>query len=213
MVRLWCPSHIHLAALDEDIIVLDVAADRYSCLLEANAHLSFGPAGAILAADEEVAESLLGASLASRSPCKLTRPAIIPARREVTPSATPTRSDVLRAAIVLLTATLAFRRKSFSELLRPPAFSAHASEGADAAALGLLLGAARTARPWVPNEGECLQRAYLLRAFLAGRGVRTDWIFGVRTWPFSAHCWLQIGDLVVGDRLDRVNRYTPIMRA
>ena len=213
MVRLWCPPHIHLAALDEDIIVLDVAADRYSCLLEANAHFSVGPAGAILAANEEVAESLLGAALASRSSCKLTRPVIIPAQREVTPSATPTRSDVLRAAIILLTATLAFRRKSFSELLDPPVSSAHKSAGVDVAALELLLGAARTVRPWIPFEGECLQRAFLLRTFLARRGVSTDWFFGVRTWPFSAHCWLQIGDLVIGDRLERVNRYTPIMRA
>jgi hypothetical protein len=78
--------------------------------------------------------------------------------------------------------------------------------------LHALLAAARRARPWLPFEGECLQRTFLLRYFLARSGVATDWVFGVRTWPFSAHCWLQIGDLVVGDRLERVQRFTPIMK-
>jgi len=211
MVRLWCPSNIHLASLDEDIVVLDVAADRYSCLLEAQTQVTVEAGGAISVRDEAVAETLLDTGLASRSPCRPARSPIAPARREVVPCPTPPRSDVFRAAVVLLTATLAFRRKSFSELLRPP--SRPALKAADIATLERLLGAARTARPWIPNEGQCLQRAYLLRAFLARRGVATDWIFGVRTWPFSAHCWLQIGDLVVGDRLDRVQRYAPIFKA
>jgi len=76
-----------------------------------------------------------------------------------------------------------------------------------------LVGAARIVRPWVPSEGECLQRAFQLRRLLARRGIAVDWVFGVRTWPFGAHCWLQSGDMLVGDRLERVGRYTPIMRA
>ena len=44
-------------------------------------------------------------------------------------------------------------------------------------------------------------------------GIATQWLFGVRTWPFAAHCWLQIGNLVVGDRLERVRFYTPILAA
>lgn len=44
----------------------------------------------------------------------------------------------------------------------------------------------------------------------AGLADALVWVFGVRTWPFAAHCWIQIGDLVVGDVLDRVRGYTPI---
>ena len=42
-------------------------------------------------------------------------------------------------------------------------------------------------------------------------GQNAAWVFGVRTWPFSAHCWLQIGDAVLDDDPERVSRYTPIM--
>ena len=37
------------------------------------------------------------------------------------------------------------------------------------------------------------------------------WVFGVRTWPFSAHCWLQIGDAVLDDDPERVGIYPPIL--
>jgi hypothetical protein len=79
--------------------------------------------------------------------------------------------------------------------------------------LAAITAAARTAAPFVPFEGECLQRAYLLRRLLRNEGYSPLWVFGVRTWPFGAHCWLQIDDLVVGDTLDRVRFYTPIMAA
>ncbi|WP_312062938.1 lasso peptide biosynthesis B2 protein [Brevundimonas sp.] len=46
---------------------------------------------------------------------------------------------------------------------------------------------------------------------LASRGRGATWVFGVRTWPFSAHCWLQVGDVLLDDDLDRVALYTPIM--
>lgn len=65
--------------------------------------------------------------------------------------------------------------------------------------------------PWIPGQGQCLYRAYLLRAFLASRGRGSTWVFGVRTWPFSAHCWLQIGDVLLDDDPDRVALYAPIM--
>lgn len=65
--------------------------------------------------------------------------------------------------------------------------------------------------PWLPGQGQCVYRAYLLRACLAAQGLGSTWIFGVRTWPFSAHCWLQIGDVLLDDDLDRVGLYTPIL--
>ncbi len=65
--------------------------------------------------------------------------------------------------------------------------------------------------PWVPSQGACLYRASFLRRFLAASGLTADWVFGVTTWPFSAHCWLQAGDLLLDDDLDRVATYTPLM--
>lgn len=32
-------------------------------------------------------------------------------------------------------------------------------------------------------------------------------VFGVKLDPFSAHCWVQIGDLLLNDRADQVARF------
>lgn len=120
-------------------------------------------------------------------------------------------SEVLSTGFSWAIAAVRFQRKSLRQLL---AFEqADGLQRYSEEKLSRLVGATRISRTWVPGEGECLQRSFQLRHVLAARGVRADWVFGVRTWPFNAHCWLQIGDLVVGDRLARVRRYTPIMRS
>ena len=41
-------------------------------------------------------------------------------------------------------------------------------------------------------------------------GIGAQIVFGV-TMPFAAHCWVQQGDVVLNDALDRVLRFRPIM--
>jgi hypothetical protein len=36
-------------------------------------------------------------------------------------------------------------------------------------------------------------------------------VFGVREAPFTAHCWVQDGAVVLNDHLENVDLYTPIM--
>lgn len=69
----------------------------------------------------------------------------------------------------------------------------------------------RTLWPWSPVQGACLFQALVLRLFVRRGGAACDWVFGVRTWPFSAHCWLQSGDLVLNDLAERVGAYRPIL--
>ena len=66
--------------------------------------------------------------------------------------------------------------------------------------------------PWSPVQGACLFQATLLLEFLAARGLAADWVFGVRTWPFSAHCWVQAGGAVLNDTVERVAPYRQILR-
>ena len=47
--------------------------------------------------------------------------------------------------------------------------------------------------------------------FLAAEGIQPDWVFGVKTEPFDAHCWVQHGDVVLNDAPDRVRQYSPIL--
>ena len=211
---LWCAPDIYLAALDEDLIVLDVANDRYDCLIGVGPFVCPRANGGVELHDSTVVDALREAGVDLDARPRPPRASSSPPRRAATPSRAAT-SDVLRAGLSLAAATAAFQGKSLSALVRfrLPKASPAAVASLDESALNILLAAERSARPWVPFEGECLQRTFLLRYFLAGRGVATDWVFGVRTWPFAAHCWLQIDDLVVGDRLERVRRFTPIMTA
>lgn len=210
--ELWCAPNIHLAKVDDDVIVLDATADHYSCLPDAALFVDLANGGAIVT-QAPVADDLVRAGLAMHESLQPPRPPHVTPRREVTASPRPRWPDTVRAGLCFITATLAFRGRSFVALLengrRTPTGATQPSE----AQLANLIGAARKARPWIPFEGECLQRAFLLRAFLTNRGIASDWVFGVRTKPFAAHCWLQIGDVVVGDRLERVSLYTPIMVA
>lgn len=57
----------------------------------------------------------------------------------------------------------------------------------------------------------CLPRSIALALVLAGHGIRSTVVIGVRRSPFSAHCWVQAGPVVLNDTLDEVRRVTPLL--
>jgi len=69
----------------------------------------------------------------------------------------------------------------------------------------------RAMRPWVPLGYRCLFDSLALLEFLARYGVFPTWVFGVRTAPFGAHCWVQAGEVVLNDTVEQVRPFTPIM--
>lgn len=208
---LWCSPGFHLVRVEADIVILDVCGDAYHCLPGAAATLEVGADGRITGPDPAILSGLVEAGVATAQAPACPRRPIPRAARELVSHPSSRPSEVVRAGWALALSTVAFRGRSLASLAADDS-ACPDQDPVDEVRLARLVGAARAARPWVPFEGECLQRAFQLRRFLAGRGLAVDWIFGVRTWPFGAHCWLQAGDLVVGDRLDRVGRYTPIMR-
>lgn len=66
------------------------------------------------------------------------------------------------------------------------------------------------ARLYVPVEPTCLLDSLALTAHLAACGVRANVVFGVTDAPFSAHCWVQAGDLVLNDTVGNAMAYMPI---
>lgn len=60
-------------------------------------------------------------------------------------------------------------------------------------------------------QQNCLFDSMVLLQFLWREHISADWIFGVRTRPFAAHCWAQANDLVLNDSHRHVSQYTPIM--
>lgn len=69
----------------------------------------------------------------------------------------------------------------------------------------------RKLRPWYPRPYRCLFDALALVEFLARRNVAVDWVFGVQTRPFGAHCWLQVGGMLLNESTEYASQFTPIM--
>jgi hypothetical protein len=57
----------------------------------------------------------------------------------------------------------------------------------------------------------CLLDSLTLTHFLARYGVFPTWVFGVKTDPFYAHCWVQQGDFVFNDSPDFIKGFSPIL--
>lgn len=210
--RLWTAPGVHLARVREDIVLLDVPADRYDCLVDAAAHIELGAGGELNIDDAAMRQDLVAVGIAATAPPPEPRAPLNPALRDLPISSRASTGETLRAGIILAAGSLAFRGKSLSALIAPEPATSSFTGSRDELRMAALVAAARRARPWIPYEGECLMRSFQLRRLFARHDMPTDWVFGVRTWPFSAHCWLQVDDLVIGDRLDRVSLYTPIMR-
>lgn len=72
---------------------------------------------------------------------------------------------------------------------------------ADLLAVGAALG---------PGD-DCLARSLALVDSLHRAGSDGTIILGVLAMPFGAHCWVQAGDHVLNDHVDRVSLFTPIL--
>ena len=107
-----------------------------------------------------------------------------------------------------LVAALRARSRPISELI-----ARRGPVAAEAPSLRLLsdLTVYRRILPWLPIDGLCVFRSHLLISHLNALGHGARWVFGVRTWPFRAHCWLQIGDVALDDEAERLAAYHPIM--
>ena len=60
-------------------------------------------------------------------------------------------------------------------------------------------------------RGACLLDSLTLLHFLGAEDIHPEWVFGVKTEPFDAHCWVQLGEVVLNDGPDRVRQYSPIL--
>lgn len=200
---------VFMACCDEDIVVLDTRTDLYSCLPEAAGVIALSP-GAI-EGPAQVLEDLRSIGLVTETSGRERRPLPrIPTRALRLDEAAPSLRD---RATVLGAMVSAWMRGPGQQPLHRLINPAHreAEAATDLALVARLTAAFVSGLPWDPAQGACLYRAWLLREVLRLRGQTATWVFGVRTWPFGAHCWLQIGDAVLDDEPDRVARYTPIM--
>lgn len=206
-------DHIHLAWVGADVVTLNLRDDVYGLIVDGAAVIHRLDGRRIETPDAAVFATLSDAGLIQTSPSSPPPPAkaslapltaLLPGDSQQAPLL-----PRISAALGAVRATRAFRRRALMELVSR---SAAPSAGAvSAEPLARTYAAFDAVLPWVPFEGQCLQRAYMLSRHLRRQGHAADWILGVRTWPFLAHAWVQAGSVVVGDSLERIRGFTPIL--
>lgn len=67
-----------------------------------------------------------------------------------------------------------------------------------------------SARPHIPVATCCLPDSLALTRFLARRGLHSRIVIGVTGDPFSAHCWVQAGDLALNETVGHAGAHTVI---
>lgn len=67
-------------------------------------------------------------------------------------------------------------------------------------------------RIWYPASYVCLFDSLALSHFLIGQGVCSDLVFGVRSRPFSAHCWVEVDGVILDDGGEDCHSFAEIAR-
>lgn len=215
MMTPLAPS-VHGAAVGADLVFLDVARDTYVCLAgaagagrlsEDRSQIEITDSGLALALQEAglTGEALVARTLARRATRALDR------------GAEPVALGDILGGLTLTWARASARRyrQPFAELIgwaqaRPAPLDPSAEPSETALAV---IARFQSRWPWAVWRGQCLHRAFLLLTHLRAAGCDAAWVFGVRTYPFEAHCWLQIGVTVLDDPLARLAAYEPLMTA
>jgi hypothetical protein len=216
MTRNNLAEGVYAVALHEDLVLLDVRADAYFCLPDSGCDISIDSVGRQLAGDDDAIGSLRDAGLVTSKPTRRLDAIVQPARpnRSALPVETPlpTWRDIPELLACVVDVFLTYRGRAFGDLVRRMRSGTPRSHAPDvsAALLAAVAGFQRWA-PYAPLSGKCLLRSYMLLRLLQRRGLDAYWVFGVRTWPFAAHCWLQCGDLVLDDCVERIAAYAPIL--
>ncbi|QYC11449.1 lasso peptide biosynthesis B2 protein [Brevundimonas nasdae] len=207
MTELHLAEGVFAVDVDRELVLLDLRHDAYHCLVD-GAPLLAGPAWSGLLTAE--AETLLG-------PAGLTAGAAAPGRRPLPTRPTSTiihETGSARISPQAFTAGAASSLKTLKASRRPGLASQLAVSGDGiAGSASAIVEEARAfwkLLPWLPIDGECVQRSAVLAAFLRRRGLKADWVVAVRLWPFRAHCWLQCGDICLNDDYERLAAFTPI---
>lgn len=206
---------VHAVAADDDLVILDVSADAYFCL----------PGGArafILRADRSVSIDDPGLAAELQAAGLIDAVAVIPLSSERpapesprasavrTLTAPPSAVDLYEAAICAVDVAFSYRRRSFAELVdRAARYPVRPSGPLEP--LSEVVDRFHRWIPFAPVSAKCLLRSHMLLRLLRRKGHDAQWVFGVATWPFRAHCWLQVGETVLDDSLEHLAPFHPIM--
>ncbi len=69
----------------------------------------------------------------------------------------------------------------------------------------------RGTRTFLSEQDRCLVRSLAIARRLLAAGVAPDLVLAVKLQPFQAHCWVQLGPLLINERREVVRDYTAIL--
>lgn len=230
--------HVFVGLSNRHVVILDVHRDRYACVLreqferlgpwlngwEGACSVGRGRPDCPEAAAAEVARMLVSQCILTLDPVrsKPVRSVRAPAPKDHTTSdGGPSRLALLAKTPAFFfachRANLALQRMRFETVVEHVA-SRHATQErpplvtpASKARATHLVAIFDALRPMYPRPYLCTFDSLALLEFLAGEGEFPRWIFAVRADPFHAHCWVQYGQTLLNDRVERIARLTPIM--
>ncbi len=198
---------VHAAVIDTALVILDLEADNYFCLPSGGETLLSRPDGGAEVLCGPARDTLEAAGLIQAEAPPMARP--LPSKPSRTAIYDPARVSWRDIHAGLAAAVDVRRIKPGSGitayLAEPPLPSVAGAE---------VLRAARAfwrVQPWLPIEGECLVRSAVLVRALHRQGLDAEWVFGVRLFPFMAHCWVQAGDTCLNDDVERLSAYQPLL--
>jgi hypothetical protein len=204
---------VHAAVLVDDLVLLDTRADAYFCIPDAGADLSPSD-GVLLTNDLNLIEALKAGGLIEPGFARtgLASAAVMSPRRAAPRNPPPPWAWRDIADIVWSTFDLlaTYRGRPLHQLVQGSSGSPFRRPEPTRELLAVV---ARFRRwvPFAPVSSKCLLRSHMLLRLLRREGHDAQWVFGVGTWPFAAHCWLQVGDMVLDDEPERLLVYRPIL--
>jgi len=222
MTRYVLRDDLSYCRIDGRLVFLDIGNDRYFQLPQSMAQTLTAYLDGAECAQPAISALVERALLVERKDAAIGRPPNIePAVRSVVEAPQPlmrlravelievsaivlrTRTALKLSTLKRTLATLAADRHLRTTHAEPPSYLSE-SRLTDATAIF------RRARIYVPIEMRCLLDTIAMTRFLLKRGIHAHIVFGIALDPFSAHCWVQVGDLVLNDTVGNVASHTPI---
>lgn len=204
--------HVRACIDGANLVFLDLRNDRYRAVPIRSAPAIVGfteegtrrdaAAASLVALDliESVEGAVEGVPERARAP---------EAKLVIGRGAKPTLSDAARFVVGCNRAALALKRRrldlTLASIVRR---KAKVREGAEPVERAVAI--FETLRPWYPRARVCLFDSLALMSFMLDCGIAPTLVLGVRTTPFAAHCWLELGDRLVSDMSDYCPSFTPV---
>lgn len=200
--------------VDGTVIVLDAPRDRYFGLTPTASRQFLALLnGTKRTADGNEAGRLIARGLLVEADEGQTSaiPTVAAATREWVPQGKfvrPRPRDQILALACILVTLLRLRISSFEQAIRPRKAGSRREPPAEPPPH--LVAAFLSVISLLPGRLQCLPASLSLRAYLGLFSVPSDLVLAVTIRPFAAHCWVQIGDMLIGDTIERTSPFTPI---